>query len=67
MMAAGRLSLMEARKAGKLAEFIQQEEAAGIEAEDDGAFNRVVKAAVTPPQSADQTSRSPSGGGSPGR
>lgn len=66
-MAAGRLSLMEARKAGKLAEFIQQEEAAGLQAEGDEAFNRVVKAAATQPQSADQTSHFPSGGGSPGR
>lgn len=66
-MAAHRLSLTEARRAGKLEEFIQQEEAAGIQAEGDEAFNRVVKAAATPPQSADQISRSLSGGGLPGR
>jgi hypothetical protein len=66
-MAAGRLSLMEAREAGKLEEFIQQEEAAGVHAKSEEPFSRVITAAVRPPRSVDQTSRSPSRGGSPER
>ena len=60
------LSLSDAIKEGRIAEFINQEEARGLSDGDRASFERVIKAAVKPPQSADRTSRSPSDDGSNG-
>lgn len=61
-----RLSLAEACRTNRLDDFIAQEEARGVVA-DREAFERLVSSAVKPPQSAGQTSRSPSGDGSTGK
>jgi hypothetical protein len=58
------LSLSEALASGRLDEFIAQEEARGVDAVDPRAFDAVICAAVKPRQSAGQTSRSSSHGGS---
>jgi hypothetical protein len=61
------LTLSEAIASGRLPEFIAQEEVRGVGFIDAAEFDRVIEAAVKPPQSADQTSRSPSGDGSTGK
>ena len=57
------ISLREAREAGRLDEFVAQEETRGVgpvdQTELDAALSNVIKS----PQSKDQTSRSPSRGG----
>ena len=62
---ADRLTLNRAIEAGRLEEFIQQEEARGVVA-DRASFERLIKAAVKPPRSEGQTSRSASSDGSSG-
>lgn len=62
------LTLTEAVKTGKIAEFVKQEEARGI-----GPVNRkeldaeIARLATTPLKSKDRTSRSSSAGGSTGK
>ncbi len=60
------LTLAEAIRTKRLAEFIAEQEANGIREADPAAFDRLIEAAVKPPQSKGQTSRSPSRGGSTG-
>lgn len=54
------MSLSEAVREDKLAEFIAQEEARGIGPADEAPFLAVVRGAAKAPRSEDQTSRSPS-------
>lgn len=60
------LTLREAVKTDRLADFIAQEEARGVGPAERADLERVIRAAVRPPQSEDQTSRSASSGDSPG-
>lgn len=61
------ITLSEALKTGKLAEFIAQEEARGIGPADSPDLDEAIKIlATTPTQSEGRTSRSTSGGGSNG-
>lgn len=62
-----RLSLSEARRSGRLSEFIAQEEARSIGSIDRAEFDGLLVKAVKAPQSEDQTSRSPLPGGSTGK
>ena len=66
-MDSNRLTLSDAIAQGRLDEFAAQEEARGVGIADSAEFDSVIKAAVKPPQSADQTSRSPSSRGSGGK
>jgi len=59
------LNLSTALKTGRLRDFIAQEEGRGITS-DAIRFDQVVAAAVKPPRSEGQTSRSPSADGSTG-
>ncbi len=61
------LSLKEALDSGLLAEFVAQQEARGIGPIDRAEFDVLTATLVKAPQSADQTSRSSSGGGSTGK
>ena len=61
------LTLSEARKLGRLQEFIAQEEARGIGPIDRTEFGALAAALVKAPRSEDQTSRSSSGDGSTGK
>ena len=59
------ISLSQAIKTGQLREFIAQEEARGIgPADSKEVAAAIFRLATTPTQSEDQTSRSPSRGGS---
>jgi hypothetical protein len=60
-----RLTLEEARRTGRLDEFMAQEDARGVVA-NRASFDRLIKTVVTPPRSADRTSRSASGDSSSG-
>ena len=62
-----RITLADAAKANRLAEFAAQEEARGIGPIDRADFDRAVAKLVTAPQSADRTSRSASAGNSTGK
>jgi hypothetical protein len=55
------LTLVEAVKAGRLQEFIAQEEARGVGPVSRADFDKLAEALVKAPQSEDQTSRSASG------
>lgn len=66
-MANGRLTLTEARKSGRLQDFVAQEEANGIKTVDPEEFDEVLAVVIKPRQSEDQTLRSPSGGDSSGK
>jgi hypothetical protein len=61
------LTLQEARRLGKIAEFAEQEEGRGVGAVLASDYNRALEALIKAPQSEDQTSRSPSRGGSSGK
>jgi hypothetical protein len=62
------LTLSEALKTGKIAEFVKQEEARGIGPVSRKKLDAAIKQlATTPPKSKDRTSRSTSGGGSNGK
>jgi len=61
------LSLLEAMKAGRLGDFIAQEEARGIGSIDRSELDRALAKLVKAPQSKDQTSRSPLPDGSTGK
>jgi hypothetical protein len=63
----GFLSLAEAKRTGRLAEFVAQEEARGVPAADVMKLDTVLAAAVKPQRSKRQTSRSASRGGSGGK
>lgn len=60
------ISLAKAIKERRLPEFIEQEEARGVECPDARAFHAVIRASLTPHRSEDRTSRSPSDDGSTG-
>lgn len=62
-----RLNLMLALGAGRLEEFIAQEEARGIGPIDRAEFDGAVDSLIKAPRLADQTSRSASGGNSTGK
>lgn len=53
------LSLSDAIKAGKLQDFITQEEARGVGPISEAAFDETASAVIRTPQSGDQTSGSP--------
>lgn len=59
------LTLEEARKTGRLQEFIAQAEAAGVGPIPEADFNATAEAVIRTPQPDDQTSGSPRRGGSP--
>ena len=61
-----RLTLARAIKEGRLSEFIAQEEKRGVKV-DRKKFDDALEAAVKPPQSKRQTSRSQGGGSSRGK
>ena len=61
------MSLAEAIRQDRLADFISQEEERGIGPTDGAQFLVVVKEALKAPRSEDQTSHSPSGDGSTGK
>jgi hypothetical protein len=61
------LTLAEARKSGRLAEFIAQEEERGVAPVPGSAFDRALKLLIKQPRSEDRTSRSASRGGSRGK
>ncbi len=62
------LTLSEALKSGKIAEFVKQEEKRGIGPASRKKLNAAIKRlATTPLKSADRTSRSTSRGGSSGK
>ena len=65
-MANGRLNLTEARKSGRLQDFVAQEEANGVKTVDPEEFDEALAAVIKPRQSEDRTSHSPSGGDSTG-
>ena len=56
------ITLSESLKAGRLQDFIAQEEARGVAPVDPEAFDAAIRKAVKPPQSEDRTSRSTSAG-----
>lgn len=60
------LSLREARKQGRLDEFVAQAETDGVGPADLEEFNEAVRKIVRPQQSAGRRSRSPYGDGSSG-
>ncbi len=55
-----RLSLKKARELNRLDDFISQEEKRDLGSSDLKQFNKALKTLIRPPQSEDQTSRSPS-------
>ena len=59
-----RLTLSEALKTGRVAEFIVQEEERGVEGVDRNELDEVLSTVIKPPRSEDQTSRSPYDGNS---
>lgn len=59
-----RLSLSDSRQTDSLDEFIKQEEARGVGPIDEAELTAAIAKLVKPPQSEDQTSRSPSSGDS---
>ncbi len=61
------LSLSAARKSGRLQEFIEQSESSELSVASEHGFNSLIDEAVTPHQSADQTSGSRARGGSRGK
>lgn len=61
------LTLAEALRTDRLADFIAQAEAEGVAAADEEAFERLLGHVVKVPQPAGQTSRSPARGGSRGK
>jgi hypothetical protein len=61
------LTLSEARRTGRLREFVAQEEKRGIGPASQKQFDRAVKALATQRQSEDRTSRSASNGSSTGK
>jgi hypothetical protein len=61
------ITLANAKKTGRLAEFIAQEEARGVKAADLSKLDAALARAIKPPRSKHQTSRSPSRGGSGGK
>jgi hypothetical protein len=61
------LSLTKALELGRLSDFIRQEESRGIGPANLGNYGRALEALIKAPQSEDQTSRSPSRGGSSGK
>ena len=61
-----RLSLMKALKTGRLADFIAQEEARGVESVEREELDAAIEAMIKPPRSANRTSRSRGRGGSSG-
>lgn len=61
------LSLSQALRENRLEDFIRQEEERGVAPVKGSDFDRALKLLVRPRQSAGQTSRSPSGGGSTGK
>ncbi len=63
----GMLTLAEALKSGRLQEFIAQEEARGVTPADANEYERALATVIKAPRSEDQTSRSPSRGGSSGK
>jgi hypothetical protein len=66
-MDSGHLPLRLAIEQGRLEDFIHQEEARGVGSVISSDFDAVIGVVVTPPQSADQTSHSPSHDGSTGK
>jgi hypothetical protein len=60
------LTLSEALKTDRLADFVAQQEAAGLSPAEREAFDRVVRAAVKPAKVVGRTSRSRTGDGSSG-
>ena len=62
-----KLTLSEALRSDRLAQFISEAEAAGVAAVDKAEFEEAVRLVATPPQQSDRTSRSPSGDGSTGK
>jgi len=61
------ITLAEATKTGRMAEFAAQEEARGVGPIGRGAFGSLLGKAVKAPQSEDQTSHSPLRDGSTGK
>lgn len=61
------LSLDEARKTGRLQEFIAQSEANGVGPVAEAEFDAAAGAVIRTPQPDDQTSGSPRSDGSPGK
>ncbi len=59
-----RLSLHQAVKEGRIADFIAQEESRGVGPVDRAEFDALTAALIKAPQSEDQTSHSASGDGS---
>jgi hypothetical protein len=62
-----RLSLVESIKAGRLTDFLEQEEARGIGPIARAELDALTAALIKAPQSEGQTSHSPSGDGSTGK
>ncbi len=62
-----RITLSDALRSGDLEPFIQQAEADGLDAVDEGEFAARLAALIKAPPQEDQTSRSPARGGSPGK
>ena len=60
------LTLSEALRTGRLEEFVAQQEAAGLPAADQAAFDSVIRAAVKPTPAVRRTSGSRKRGGSTG-
>lgn len=61
------LSLADAIKAGRLDDFVAQEEARGVGPISEAEFNDTASLVIKTPQSDDQTSRSPRRDGSRGK
>jgi hypothetical protein len=61
------LTLSSALKAGRLADFIKQEEKRGIGPVSQSELDEAIRLLATQPRSEDQTSRSTSRGGSRGK
>lgn len=62
-----RLTLKKALEMNRLDDFVAQEEARGFDPIDRAELDAAIAKILTPPQSEDQTSRSPSSGGSTGK
>ena len=62
-----RISLSQAIEQNRLEEFIQQAERDGIAVDNRQTFDSALTSVIKPPQSEDQTSRSPSPGDSTGK
>lgn len=61
-----RLTLNEAIRTGRMADFVQQEEARGIGGADRATLDNALERLIRQPRSEDRTSRSPSDDGSTG-